>query len=188
MTTSKSAGKLVIVKDKFQQYKYYRTEKPGEFDRTIFNPFLTPNEMLKLGVFEGKYLNDCKSEFPSSLFKNAKISDTPDTSLNFFGIKSRLPLHEWESKGWVHPDDPRGWFQWYCRYYYGRRHPDDERQIKRWRAFNRHAAQVKINAIKQNRLGDLSFRPKQRQGLLQWSHNFLPEIPERRARKIIEDS
>lgn len=173
--------KLVRVNDKFQKYKYYRTEKPGELEKG-FEPFFTPNQMLRLGVFEGKYLNDCEKEFPG-LFIKAKLSKVADPKINMFKIKSRLPLLEWKQKGWIHPDDPRGWFQWYCRYYYGRRHEDDARQIKRWKAFIRHSAQVKKNAVNKNK-GNPLFRPKQRQALLQWSYNPFPELSD--PRKMLE--
>ena len=95
--------------------------------------------MLKLGVFCGKYMTDCRREFPKSWFANAKLArGKRDCALNFFGVDASQPLSEWKRKGWIHRDDPRGWFQWYCRYYMGRRMPDeDARQIKRWKAIRR---------------------------------------------------
>ena len=99
-----------------------------------FEPQLTPAEMLRLGVFGGKYMTDCRGEFPKSWFKHAKLSPKRrDPSINFFGVAASQPLSVWRKKGWLHPDDPRGWFQWYCRYYMGRRMPEeDARQILRW--------------------------------------------------------
>jgi len=137
-----------------------------------FQPELTPPEMLQMGVFEGKYLNDCTDEFPSEWFEASqdKRSLVADPALNFFGIKSRQNLQTWRDKGWITPDDPdvRGWFQWYCRYYLGRRDPIlDPRQINRWKAFRRHLAQVQKNCPP----GDLTCRPKQRQALLQWAYD-----------------
>ncbi len=123
--------------------------------------------MLELGVFEGKYCNDCGGEFPAGWFGTAKISETADARPNCFGIKSRQPLSVWRDKGWIYGPDPRGWFQWYCRYYLGRRLEDiDSKQIGRWRTFARHAGQVRANCEP----GDLFCRPRQRQALLQWSH------------------
>ena len=88
-----------------------------------------------------------------------------DPSLNYFGVDASQPLSVWRKKGWIHPDDPRGWFQWYCRYWLGRRCPDDERQIKRWRALRRHVAQLQQNC----QAGDLGCRRRQRQALLHWA-------------------
>ncbi|TNE58542.1 MAG: hypothetical protein EP340_05290 [Alphaproteobacteria bacterium] len=159
--------KKVSVNDKMQKgYTYERVAPMGENFDPDFAPHLTPKEMLELGIFEGKYMNDCQDEFPKDWFIKAKLSEEPDASLNFFGVKSRQPLSHWREKGWIIGPDPRGWFQWYCRYYMGRRLPEvDQRQIKRWRAFSRHAAQVKKNCEP----GDLYCRPRQRQALLQWA-------------------
>lgn len=161
----------VTVNDKMQQgYRYERTEPLGKnFDAT-FKPQLTPKEMLALGVFEGVYLRDCTDEFPKDWFAHALFAkDKPDPKLNFFGVTASQPLSEWIRKGWIYKDDPRGWFQWYCRYYMGRRLRDgeDERQIKRWRAFARHAAQVHHNC----RPHDHNCRPRQRQALLHWAYD-----------------
>lgn len=160
----------VYVNDKMQKdYHYVLQEPEGKNFSPLFKPDLTPPEMLKLGVFEGHYLNDCRSEFPASWFENAMISeDKPDAGKNYFGIKSRLSLGEWRRHGWIIGPDPRGWFQWYCRYYMGRRLPTvDDIQIKRRRLFRRHQAQVLKNCFQ----GDLGCRPRQRQALLQWAYD-----------------
>jgi hypothetical protein len=161
--------KKVVVNDKMQKnYVYYVSQPVGKNFHPEFKPELTPKEMLKLGIFGGKYMTDCKNEFPSSWFKNAKLSpDFYDSEKNFFRINASQSLSEWRRKGWIHSDDPRGWFQWYCRYYVGRRHEDDERQIKRWIAIRRHVAQVKKYCKK----GDFSCRRKQRQALLHWAYD-----------------
>ena len=129
-----------------------------------FRPDLTPKEMLALGVFCGKYMTDCREEFPASWFAHARCSASGrDCSLNYYGVDASQPLSVWRSKGWIHPDDPRGWFQWYCRYYMGRRMPEeDARQIKRWKAIRRHIAQIKRHC----ETGDPTCRPRQRQALL----------------------
>jgi hypothetical protein len=160
----------VVVNDRMQQgYRYRRTAAMGRGFDAGFEPELTPREMLELGVFCGKYMTDCRDEFPESWFRNAKLSpDRPDCSLNHFGVRAGQPLKVWREKGWLHPDDPRGWFQWYCRYYSGRRLPgEDERQIGRWKAFRRHIAQVTRNCEP----GDPFCRPRQRQALLQWAYD-----------------
>lgn len=159
--------KSVVVNDKMQSgYSYILTEPIGENFDPLFKPELTPKQMLELGVFGGKYMTDCKDEFPKEWFVHAKLnSEFHDPKLNFFGINASKPLAYWRKKGWIRPLDPRGWFQWYCRYYMGRRSTDDERQIKRWIMIKRHIAQLKKNCVK----GDLSCRPRQRQALLHWA-------------------
>ncbi|KRA84625.1 hypothetical protein ASD76_05220 [Altererythrobacter sp. Root672] len=150
-------------------YRYVRTRPMGkEFDPD-FLPELTPAEMLELGVFCGKYMRDCRAEFPADWFAKAKLAATlPDCSLNYFGVRAGSSLSVWRDKGWLHPDDPRGWFQWYCRYYSGRRlEGEDGRQIARWRAFRRHVRQVETNCEP----GDPFCRPRQRQALLQWAYD-----------------
>ena len=135
-----------------------------------FKPFYTPKQMLELGVFEGVYLNSTRHEYPSDWFVTAKLSDEPNETVNFFGLKSRMPLSEWQARGWIHPQDPWGWFQWYCRYSLGRRTDDDARQIKRHTAFVRHQRQVFLYGD-----GNLNKRRRQRQALLQWSHDPFPD-------------
>lgn len=159
----------VEVNDKMQKgYVYYRTKPIGREFRSAFMPELTPKQMLELGVFGGKYMTDCREEFPASWFKRAKISEERhQASLNHFRVNASQPLEVWRKKGWIHPDDPRGWFQWYCRYYSGRRHDDDLRQIKRWRAVRRHVAQLKKHCAR----AEINCRPRQRQALLHWAYD-----------------
>lgn len=162
-------GDQVVVQDSFQDDYYYVLSAPiGRAFRADFQPALTPKEMLHMGVFEGKYCNDCQGELPSDWFDGARISDTPNQDLNYFGVKSRQSLAVWKEKGWIVGPDPRGWFQWYCRYYMGRRLEGiDNHQIKRWKAFSRHAGQVRKNC----QPADIFCRPRQRQALLQWAYD-----------------
>ncbi|MFO1256151.1 MAG: hypothetical protein U1E37_10870 [Sphingomonadaceae bacterium] len=159
----------VEVHDTMQRgYRYQLTAPEGEDFDPAFRPELTPAEMLGLGVFGGCYMTDCRGEFPADWFADAPLSPgRPDKSCNHFGVIASQPLAEWRRKGWIHADDPRGWFQWYCRYFMGRRHEDDARQIARWRNFARHAAQVR----KACEPGDPFCRPRQRQALLQWAYD-----------------
>ncbi len=161
--------KTITVHDRMQDgYTYTLTEPVGKHFHPNFKPDLTPQEMLALGVFGGKYMTDCRDEFPASWFTHAKLSpEKHDASLNFFGVRASQPLSVWRAKGWIWSDDPRGWFQWYCRYYMGRRCGDDERQIKRWRAMTRHVAQLRNKC----RVGDFSCNTKQRQALLHWAYD-----------------
>lgn len=157
----------VTVDDRMQQgYVYHLTAAAGQGFDPGFAPQLTPAEMLRLGVFGGCYLTDCRAEFPPDWFADARLSPgKPDPSLNYFGVAASQPLSEWRRKGWIHPDDPRGWFQWFCRYWLGRRHVDDARQIGRWRAMARHVAQLRRAC----QPGDPFCRPRQRQALLHWA-------------------
>lgn len=161
--------KKIIINDKMQNGYYYLTEKEGQNYDSDFKPELTPKEMLSIGVFGGKYITDCKAEFPISWFQNAKLSPSKkNPKINYFKVNASLPLSEWKEKGWIHPADPRGWFQWYCRYYFGRRLPEeDKRQIKRWKAMKRHIAAI------ENNCAPLKFdcRVKQRQALLHWAYD-----------------
>lgn len=161
--------KRVTVNDLMQtNYVYDLTEPLGRNFHPDFTPELTPKEMLELGVFGGKYMTDCRDEFPADWFTRAKLChEFHDPGLNYFGINASQPLSEWRRKGWIYEEDPRGWFQWYCRYFMGRRCPDDERQIKRWRAIRRHAAQIRRHCEP----GDLFCRRKQRQALLHWAYD-----------------
>jgi hypothetical protein len=162
--------RIVHVDDRMQQGYCYELVAPigRDFDPE-FRPELTPAAMLRLGVFCGKYLTDCRDEFPAVWFADAKLATgRRDCGLNCFGVDASQSLSVWRAKGWIHPDDPRGWFQWYCRYYLGRRLPEeDRRQIKRWKAMRRHIRQIQRRC----RPGDLTCRPRQRQALLHWAYD-----------------
>ncbi len=161
--------KTITVSDLMQSnYVYELTQPIGKNFDSKFTPELTPKQLLSLGVFGGRYMTDCRDEFPTDWYRNAKLCHQfHDPQLNFFKVNASQPLSVWRSKGWIHPDDPRGWFQWYCRYYYGRRHLDDQRQIKRWIAMRRHIAQIK----KYCPVGEFQCRPRQRQALLHWAYD-----------------
>jgi len=159
----------VKVNDLMQRdYVYYLTESPGKNFHPDFKPQLTPQQMLELGVFGGKYMTDCRGEFPAAWFKRARLChEKHDATLNFFKENASQRLSAWKRNGWIYHEDPRGWFQWYCRYYMGRRCPDDERQIKRWRAMQRHAEQIRKNCPARA----LDCRCRQRQALLHWAYD-----------------
>ena len=162
--------KRVIVNDLMQKnYTYFLSEEMGQNFDIQFEPDLTPKEMLEMGVFGGKYMTDCREEFPEIWFANAKLSPLcKDIGLNFFKVDASLPLSAWVAKGWIYDEDPRGWFQWYCRYYMGRRLDYvDVIQIKRWKAIRRHIGAIKKNCTPL----DLDCRKKQRQALLHWSYD-----------------
>lgn len=164
--------KKIIVNDLMQKgYVYEVIEKKGKnFDKE-FKPELSPKEMLELGVFGGVYMRDCINEFPKDWFINAKFAKGKkrEKELNFFRVNASQSLKIWRSNGWINEEhDPRGWFQWYCRYYMGRRIKDyDLWQIKRWKKIQRHISQIKKFCKK----GDFSCRPRQRQAVLHWAYD-----------------
>ena len=145
-----------------------------------FEPNLTPKQVIQMGSFGGIYFNPTNNcinidhkEFPSEWFQGLEkkyyASNKYHKEINFFKVKSGSNQLEWEKRGWVRRQDPRGWFQWYCRYFMGRRiNKIDDFQIKRWRAFGpRHIGGIKKNC----EVGDIWCRPKQRQALLQWAYD-----------------
>jgi hypothetical protein len=169
-------NKIITVNDKMQvDYTYELSEGVGQNFAKDFRPDLTPKEMLGLGVFGGKYMTDCTDEFPADWFINARLAQADmfgnrkyDKDLNYFGVKASQSLSEWIKSGWINKDDPRGWFQWYCRYYIGRRHQDDARQIRRWVNMKRHVIWLQGGCGPQ---GSLTCRPRQRQALLHWAYD-----------------
>ena len=148
-----------------------------------FKPMLTPKKMLNKGIFGGTYFNQLVDYriFPEDWFSNLDetyfLSKIYNKKINYFNIKSGQSQEEWELKGWIHKDDPRGWFEWYCKYFSGRRHEDDERQIKRWAAlagkrgrFSRFLVTQIIN--KNGKWNDESISPKIRQVLQHWGYKL----------------
>lgn len=160
--------KSIHVKDSLQDYIYALNEPEGQNLDPEFTPELTPQQMLELGVFGAHYFENEQDEFPPEWFAHAKMSDVHNPSLNYFKVDASQSREEWQRKGWIYPEDPRGWFQWYCRYYYGRRIPtEDRRQIKRWKNMTRHIGQIRTFC----QPGDEHCRPRQRQALLHWAYD-----------------
>lgn len=165
--------KKITVNNKMQKgYSYFLEEPIGKNFHPEFKPHLTPKQMLNLGVFGGIYMRDGEKEFPKDWFTKAKLApkdfNTHLASLNYFKVNASQPLSVWKEKGWIYKDDPRGWFEWYCRYFFGRRIPkEDSRQIKRWKAMKRHITGLQNSC----RPGDELCRPRQRQALLHWAYD-----------------
>ena len=163
-------ARVIEVNDRMQRsYSYELVARIGRDFDPMFRPELSPQQMLRLGVFGGKYMTDTQDEFPGDWFEEAKLaSNRRDPALNYFGVDASQPLSVWQAKGWIHPGDPRGWFQWYCRYYFGRRMPEeDRRQIGRWKAMRRHIGQI----TRACEPGDQNCRRRQRQALLHWAYD-----------------
>jgi hypothetical protein len=168
--TIKFKNKIVVANNKMQKgYKYELVCPIGKKFHKDFKPDFTPKQMLALGVFGGKYMTDCKKEYPKDWWTKAKLcSKYHDPQLNYFKVNASQTLSVWRKKGWIYKDDPRGWFEWYCRYYMGRRiDKEDDKQIKRWKAMRRHIGQI----VKNCRTGDINCRKVQRQALLHWAYD-----------------
>lgn len=179
------AGRKIIVADKMQTYTYTLSVKAGT--KLEFSPEISPGRALRMGIFEGKYLNDCTGEFPREWYERAKRAgklspEAANPEINAFKVKSRLSLQEWRKRKWIgltHDDhDVRGWFQWYARYWIGRRQPElDKIQIARWKSFVRHRGQILASYRRlgrnrpQTKAEKMKHRPRQRQALLQWGYN-----------------
>ncbi|XP_067295280.1 uncharacterized protein zgc:113208 isoform X1 [Pseudorasbora parva] len=118
-------------------------------DHLEFTPNMTPKEVLQAGSFGGTYFRpiyssitkqhykDVWQELPEDWLDGLNISKQVASStyredVNTYNVKCGGSLEMWESSGWIIPQDPYGWFQWYCRFYQGRRTMDDARQISRW--------------------------------------------------------
>jgi hypothetical protein len=158
-------NKLIVVNDSMQSdYQYYLTAEEGDLPSN-FRPNVTPMQALELGIFGGLYMRDCVDEFPNWFAKAKLCTGTRNNKLNHFGVDASQPLATWKANGWITPDDPRGWFQWYCRFYMGRRTTTDTHQINRWRQMSRHLGQIIANC----NIGDIACRPRQRQALLHWA-------------------
>lgn len=163
--------KVVKVDEQYQRgYQYVITEPEGKNFRSDFKPDLTPEQMLKLGVFSGDYFNEVPKEFPADWFDEVFLAErgNPNPKTNYFKVSASQSLRTWQKNGWINEEDPKGWFLWYCRYYMGRRIPEeDDRQIKRWQAMKRHVSQLRVGC----RVGDELCQPRRRQALLHWAYD-----------------
>ena len=161
-------------------------------DYPEFKPNLSPQQVLKMGSFGGTYFRPIYSsvtkkhyksedviiEYPKSWFKDINIEKMiilPKyyKNINKYKVKCGSDLEDWEDKGWIIKQDPYGWFQWYCRFYRGRRTDDDERQIKRWMGIAGPNGRFKkrlINMIKNEGadIDDYTISPVIRQVLQHW--------------------
>lgn len=165
------AQKIIHVDEIYQSgYAYPLDEPVGRNFAEDFTPDLSPKDILRLGIFGGDYFTVVPKEFPADWFEAVELSNGNGgkKERNYFGVMASQPLKEWQRKGWIYPEDPLGWFLWYCRYYMGRRIPsEDERQIKRWKNMRRHVSQIQNSCNP----GDELCRPRQRQALLHWAYD-----------------
>ena len=148
-----------------------------------FKPILTPKGIFNCGAFGGSYFGvrtELQGDYDyQSLFEEVLkdvspekyLSDRYDVKKNMFKIKSGMPYAYWKDKGWMHEDDPYGWLEWYLKYHNGRRHPDDERQIQRWREFCGVNGRWRKRIYKRiEETGDWKVSPRIQQSLLHWGY------------------
>ena len=104
--------KNVRYKNLMGQGSYQLIRPMGDLsDHPEFQPYFSSAQMLAMGIFEGLYLNSCQDEYPAEWFKNARLSESADPAIDYFGVKSRTSLQHWRAKGWITEHDPRGWFE-----------------------------------------------------------------------------
>ena len=153
-----------------------------------FNPNKTPVKIIKEGAFGGTYFRDIYSSVTGNWYKKSwkefdqlknidqkfYCSDYDDVSVNKYGVKCTTSLRFCENKEWINDIDPYGWFQWYFRYWLGRRSLDDERQINRWKKFVSRFRGKLVKMIKDagSKFDDYSISPKIRQILLHWGYEL----------------
>jgi hypothetical protein len=151
------------------------TEEPVKFeDHLEFKPSYTPVEMFRMGIFGGGYFQ-LPTTLPEQFLRDMEVlwpqNGKPDRNKNFYKVIGGTSLEWWQEQGLIHSDDPNGWVEWYVKFYYGRRHEDDRRQIRRFRSFaTRHLAMLRSY----QRAGKDSVRTKQ--NLLQWAWDHEREI------------
>ncbi|OCB90234.1 hypothetical protein A7U60_g2522 [Sanghuangporus baumii] len=181
----------------------YRASLPTRnADRTLqfadaphFTPNMTPEEVLKAGSFGGTMFRRHYSaitkqtlpetdykELPESWYANLDVktyltSEDYNSLVNRYRVKAGQTLSDWEKAGWVDPQDPRGWFQWYARFYLGRRTADDARQIKRWLGVCGSSGRFKRSLVKriaEKRASwdDETVSPILRQTLQHWAYKL----------------
>lgn len=152
-----------------------------------FNPMLTPIEMLKEGVFGGSYfgVEDLKGDCDYQILFKEALADVP-TNLylgdkyrpknNKFKVRSGMPYEYWKEMNWFHEDDPYGWYEWYIKYYNGRRHSDDNRQIRRWQEFCGKRGRWRNRIYKMiDENNNWNISPRIQQSLLHWGYKVNKE-------------
>jgi len=178
-------------------------------DHPEFSPNMTPKEVLQAGSFGGTYFRPIYSsvtklkygkevwqELPSDWLEGLDIrtrvsSSLYDASRNKYKVKCGASLEEWESSGWMREQDPYGWFQWYCRFYQGRRTEDDSRQIGRWSNCAGEKGRWKNNLIsKIVKAGcawdNTNISPVVRQTLLHWAYTLTQQDFNKNAKRFMK--
>jgi len=157
-----------------------------------FDPNISPLEMLEMGVFAGNYFYIEELSLDENKLAWSKLSDElkshlvqlnrdkymsrddKDASKNFYGVIASRSYTIWQEKGWIHPDHPYGWFNWYFEYWLGNRHEDDARQIRRWKQFTTRQIGMHLSLCQRYNkdFDNINSYPKYRQALLHWGVTY----------------
>ena len=147
----------------------------GSFGGTYFRPIYS-------SVTKKNYGEEVWRELPVDWLEGLsvkKMISCPiyDENVNKYKVKCGGSLEMWESSGWIKPCDPYGWFQWYCRFYQGRRCDDDARQVSRWLKCAGPRGRWKNNLISKiakagKSYDDISVSPVVRQVLQHWGYQL----------------
>ena len=148
----------------------------------------TPIEVITEGAFRGTYFRDIYSGINGKWYKTSwkefdQLKDIDqkcycssyyDASFNKYNVKCGTSLRSWENKGWINEINPYGWFQWYFRYWLGRRSGDDERQINRRK---KTVSRFRVKLVKMikdagGKFDEYSISRKIRQILLHWGYEL----------------
>lgn len=189
------------------------TFPPGQDDSVTnllkdFHPNRTPEEVLRAGSFGGTYFRPIVSAVTNIRYSAKQVledtvqqswikglehkmlltSSTYRKDVNKYGVKCGGSLGMWESSGWIADSDPYGWFQWYCRFYHGRRCSDDARQISRWLKSagpkGRFRSQLCNKILAANaKHDDQKISPVIRQTLLHWGLEITPDVLEKHKKR-----
>lgn len=201
-------------KETIGQIKYSAKEptrnKKGELvfpDFPEFHPNMTPKEVLQAGSFGGTYFRPIYSSVTGKQYKEEAFLELPkdwteglnikkkvtsskyDEAVNTYKVKCGGSLEMWEESGWIHKQDPYGWFQWYCRFYQGRRSADDERQVGRWLRCAGPTGRWKNNLIMKCYRGgaqynDPNISPVVRQTLQHWGYRLTEDDYQAKVKQL----
>ena len=169
--------------------RYTANQQATLYDGSMnFNPNLSPKEVILLGSFGGSYFgfpieehidynyqelfNYHFKELDTALY----LGEVYKPRLNQYKVRSGMGYQYWKDMGWMHKDDPYGHFEWYCKYSMGRRHEDDERQIKRWNGVCGPNGRWRNRIYKMiHETGNWNISPRIQQSLQHWGYQVNQE-------------
>lgn len=154
------------------------------FEDYNFNPQLTPRQMLEAGIFGGAYFADTPGGPKQYVIENIPMEiwdklpehlwtlEKPISAYNKYHTMAGKDQVWWEQRGLiVHEHDPRGWFEWYCKFFHGRRIQGyDEWQIQRQRSFLARQLGLLRSYVVKNNCSPSNY-PRLCQAILQWAHD-----------------